>query len=55
MLPTAQAMSAVGRRVKSAVEQDEELAEGAVEVRVSDISVVVALGKMSGGKVSKAR
>jgi NACalpha-BTF3-like transcription factor len=41
MLPTAQAMSDVGKRVKSAVEQEEELAEGAVEVVVSDILLVV--------------
>jgi hypothetical protein len=54
MLPTAQAMSAVGKRVKSAVEQDEELAEGAVEVCVSDILVVVAWGKISWGRVSEA-
>jgi NACalpha-BTF3-like transcription factor len=42
MLPTAQAMSDVGKRVKSAVEQEEEeLAEGAVEVVVTDILLVV--------------
>lgn len=41
MLPTAQAMSDVGKRVKSAVEQEELLADAAVDVVVRDILVVV--------------
>jgi hypothetical protein len=39
MLPTAQDISELGKRVKSAVEQEEALAEGAVEVVVRDILV----------------
>lgn len=49
MLPTAQAISAVGKRVKSAMEQDEELAEGTVEVCVRDIVVAVALARCLAG------
>jgi hypothetical protein len=45
MLPTAQAMSDVGKRVKSAVEQEEELTDGAVDVEVRDISVVVTFSR----------
>ena len=41
VLPTAQAMSCVGKRVKSAVEQEELLAEGAVDEMVADIVVIV--------------
>jgi hypothetical protein len=50
MLPTAQAISDVGKRVKSAVEQEAELAEGAVDVVVKDILVVA---KFSGRNIRK--
>jgi hypothetical protein len=55
MLPTAQAMSDVGKRVKSAVEQEEELTDGAVDVEVRDISVVVTFSRGVVRKIEDAK
>jgi hypothetical protein len=48
VLPTAQAISAVGKRVKSAVEQDELLAEGRGAETGAAILVVVIVVWCSG-------